>query len=210
MSGAKRRRLIAGTGASLLALAAIGSAAFDAVSRSIELTSSEGAATEVPPGALNFDFTVPGLGTYDIWQTGGILPTDYGFGLTFVGDGVSFSAVSQGTSAGLSSTVSLETAMGGFSNTESYATSYWGEACLICNTFEITDPSGTAVATAETDIFLNGSTQFDLTTPWGTLDFPSSAVTASAMAEPLMGLSALGGDPASSLADFLDLPNLIP
>jgi hypothetical protein len=210
MSGGRKRRLVSGTGVGLVALSAIGSAAVDAISPPVELTAVDGAAADVPPGALNFDFTVPGMGTYDIWETGGLLPTDYGYGLTFVGDGVSFSGVSQGTSAGLSSTVSLETAMGGFSNTESYATSYWGLACLICNTFEITDPSGTAVITAETDIFLKGSPQFDLTTPWGTFDFPSSGVTVSAMAEPLTGLSALAGDPASSLPDLLALPNLIP
>lgn len=224
MPGRKQRgleiRLVASAGACLLTLTAILNAAppttalIDASNPSIHLMSYDSAAgglSDLPPlGAFNFDFTVPGLGTFDIYDTGGILPTDYGYGLTFAGDDISFTSVSQGTSAGLSSTVTLQTAMGGFSNTESYATSYWGLACLICNTFQITDPSGAAIITADTDIYLNGPAQFDLTTPWGTFDFPPSDVTASALAEPLMGLSALASDPASSLSNLLDLPGLIP
>lgn len=165
-----------------------------------------------PLGAVNLNFTVPDLGKFDIYDTGGIMPTDYGYGLSFTGDGVSFTGESQGTSAGLASTVSLQTALGGFSNTESYGTNYSGLACVICNDFQITGSSGADLITAKTDVFTNGLFQFDLTTPFGTFDFPSGGVTwsgaASVLADSLTAVSTLGSDHASSLAEFL--ANLVP
>lgn len=230
MSGRKLRplefRLVATAGAALLTLTTIFNVALaygktinaaappttrvmDTSTLPIHLTSNDIPSDLPPLGAFNFDFTVPGLGTFDIYDTGAVLPTDYGYGLTFVGEGISFTGESQGTSAGLSSTVSMQMATGGFSNTESYGTNYWGLACIICNEFQMTDPGGADTITADTDIFTNGELQFDLTTPLGTFDFGPSSGTMSALAESLTALSPLASDPASSLTDFLDLPSLI-
>ena len=155
-----------------------------------------------PLGPFNFGTTVPGLGTFDVYNTGGILPYDYGVSLT--GDpAFSFVADSQGTSAGLASNVGAQTLMGGFDNVESYANMFNGTTCLICDQFSLLGPGGIDIFTSKTDIPIGALPQFELTTALGSIgsSLPDLYYPLDSWST---GTSALASDPASSLTDIVN------
>jgi hypothetical protein len=152
-----------------------------------------------PLGAFNFN--IPGL--IDLYNTGAILPYDYGYGLTLGGGPLfSFVAESQGTNSGIASDVGLQTLLGGF---ESYANSFAGTTCLICDQFSLLGPGGVDLITSKTDIPIGALPAFELTTPLGSigsslpeLTFPLGSWGDTAAS------SALAVDPASPVTDTVN------
>ena len=124
-------------------------------------------------------------GVVDAWNNlTGFLPWDYSLGLTLGNAGglgveawapsnpiFDFVAESTGTTSGdwpgVASLVGVLMAMGGFTNTESYANFYdpTSSTCLICNTLTILGPGNTDLFRWTSVIPLGGLPQFELTTP---------------------------------------------
>jgi hypothetical protein len=137
----------------------------------------------LPPVIAGLD--VPGV--LDVFNNvTGFLPWDYAFGLTLGNAGglgiqawaptnplFDFVAESVGTTSGawpgVASLVGIETAMGGFTNTESYGNYFdpTGTTCLICDTFSLLGPANTNLFSWTSDIPIGGLPQFELTTPLG-------------------------------------------
>ncbi|HZE16165.1 MAG TPA: hypothetical protein VE197_10895, partial [Mycobacterium sp.] len=155
-----------------------------------------------PLGAFNFN--IPGL--IDLYNTGAILPHDYGYGLTLGGGPLfSFVAESQGTSSGIASDVGLQTLLGGFDNVESYANSFAGTTCLICDQFSLVGPGGVDLITSKTDIPIGALPAFELTTPLASIgsSLPELTFPLGSWADTAAS-SALAVDPASSVTDTVN------
>lgn len=116
----------------------------------------------LPP--LDLGINIPGV-TEVFDNVTGVLPWDYGAGLTLGNSGglgiqawdpssPLFTAVAESVGSntanpnlwgGAASLVGIETLLGGFTNTESYANLYdpLGSTCLICDTFQMLGPGNT-------------------------------------------------------------------
>ncbi|MBV9321945.1 MAG: hypothetical protein JO106_18890 [Mycobacterium sp.] len=157
-------------------------------------------------------------GVVDVWNNlTGFLPWDYSLGLTLGNAGglgveawapsnpiFDFVAESTGTTSGdwpgVASLVGVLTAMGGFTNTESYANFYdpTSSTCLICNTLTILGPGNTDLFRWTTEIPLGGLPQFELTAPFASFG-------------PELGnafdYSPLANDPPATLASLASYPS---
>jgi hypothetical protein len=135
----------------------------------------------LPP--LPLGLNIPGVEDVFINITG-VLPWDYAFGAALGNAGglgiqawdpsnplFTFVAESVGTTGqpwpGVASLVGIETLLGGFTNTESYANTFdpTNTTCIICDTFTLLGPFNTPLFSWTSDIPLGGSPQFELTTP---------------------------------------------
>lgn len=178
----------------------------------------------LPPLILGLN--VPGvLDAFD--NVTGVLPWDYAVGLTtgnagglgveaWAPDNPLFSLVAEsvGTTSGawpgVASLVGVETFLGGFTNTESYANTFdpTGTTCLICDTFSLLAPGNTDLFSWTTDIPINGSPQFELSTPLFSLGpdlgnaFDYSPLANGFVSDPSAALSSIAGDPAALINDL--------
>ncbi|HET9876873.1 MAG TPA: hypothetical protein VFQ37_14075 [Mycobacterium sp.] len=158
----------------------------------VELTANDSDADEggifsgwptLPP-ILKFDIESPGLSVYN---AGGLLPWQYGYGLALGG----LTVESAGTENGLGGVISLH--FGALdltlTNVQSYG-NWLGSGddyyyCLICNQFSV-DVSGLSEPiTAKLNIFTNALPQLELDTPWG--DFGSALSNTDAVSDMLSG-----------------------
>lgn len=163
----------------------------------------------------------------------GFLPWDYSIGLTlgnagglgiqpWAPDNPIFSLVAEsvGTTSGawpgVASLVGVETLLGGFTNTESYANFFdpTGTTCLICDTFSLLGPGNTNLFSWTTDFPIGGLPQFELTTPLASFGpelgnaFDYSPLANGLVGDPTTLMSAIASGPASSLT--AELTNLAP
>lgn len=178
----------------------------------------------LPPLILGLN--VPGV--FDAFDNvTGVLPWDYAVGLTtgnagglgveaWAPDNPLFSLVAEsvGTTSGawpgVASLVGVETFLGGFTNTESYANTFdpTGTTCLICDTFSLLAPGNTDLFSWTTDIPINGSPQFELSTPLFSLGpdlgnaFDYSPLANGFVSDPSAALSSIAGDPAALINDL--------
>jgi hypothetical protein len=152
----------------------------------------------------------------------GVLPWDYAVGATLGNSGdlgiqawdpsnpvFTFVAESIGTTGqpwpGVGSLIGIETLLGGFTNTETYANTFepTDTPCIICDTFTLLGPQDTQLFSWTSDITLGGSPQFEVTTPLGSfgpdLDnaFEYSPLANGLVSDPTTVLSAIASDPAS-------------
>jgi hypothetical protein len=164
---------------------AAASAATDAAS---SYSSFLSALPSLPPVIAGLN--VPGV--FDVFSNlTGFLPWDYSFGLTIGNAGglgiegwaptnplFDLVAESVGTTTGawpgMASLIGIETLLGGFTNTESYANFFDPTAttCLICDTFSLLGPNNTDLFSWTTNIPIGGLPQFELSTPLGNLARP--------------------------------------
>ncbi len=181
----------------------------------------------LPPVILGLN--IPG-GFDAFANTTGVLPWDYAFGLTTGNAGglgveawapdnplFSFVAESVGTTSGAwpgaASLVGVETPLGGFTNTESYANTFdpTGTTCLICNTFSLLAPGNsgnTDLFSFTADIPIGGSPQFELSTPLFSLGpdlgnaFDTSPLANGFVSDQSAASSSIAGDPAALINDL--------
>jgi hypothetical protein len=107
----------------------------------------------------------------------------------------------------------IETLLGGFTNTETYANTFepTDTTCLICDTFTLLGPQDTQLFSWTSDITLGGSPQFELTTPLGSfgpdLDnaFEYSPLANGLVSDPTTVLLAIASDPASLTTELTTL-----
>ncbi len=167
-------------------------------------------------------------GVYDVFENvTGVLPWDYAVGLTSGNAGdlgvqawapdnpvLSFVAESVGTTSGpwpgVASLMGFETALGGFTNTESYGNYFdpTGTTCLICDTFSLLGPGNTDLFSWTTDIPIDGSPQFELSTPLGNFGpdlgnaFDYSPLANGLVSDPSAAASSIAGDSAALINDL--------
>lgn len=163
----------------------------------------------------------------------GVLPWDYAFGLTLGNTGgfgvqawdpsnpiFTLVAESLGTNygqwPGVASLVGVETMLGGFTNTESYANFYdpTGTTCLICDTFTLLGPLNTDLFSWTTDIPIGGLPEFELTTALGSIGadlgnafnqtpfIDAPPALSGLVSDPVSAVSSLAGDPAALVNDL--------
>lgn len=178
----------------------------------------------LPPLILGLD----NPGVSDVFENvTGVLPWDYAVGLTTGNSGglgvqawapdnplFSFVAESEGTTSGawpgVASLVGIETPLGGFTNTESYANYFdpTGTTCIICDTFSLLGPGNTDVFSWTTDIPIGGSPQFELSTPLGNFGpdlgnaFDYSPLENGFVSDPSTAASSIAGDSAALINDL--------
>jgi hypothetical protein len=116
----------------------------------------------------------------------GVLPWDYAFGASLGNEGnlgiqawdpsnpyFDVVAESVGTTSypwpGVATLIGVETPLGGFTNTESYANTYdpTNTTCIICDTFTLLGPDNSNLFSFTTDIPIGATPEFEVTTPWG-------------------------------------------
>ncbi len=170
-------------------------------------------------------------GVFDVFENvTGVLPWDYAVGLTTGNAGglgvqawapdnptFTFVAESVGTTSGawpgVASLMGVETPLGGFTNTESYANTFdpTGTTCIICNTFTLLGPNNTDLFSFTTDIPIGGSPEFELTTPLASFGpdlgnaFDYSPLANGLVSDPAAALSSIAGDPALLINDLTNL-----
>lgn len=188
----------------------------------------------LPP--LLVGLNIPGV--FDVFENmTGVLPWDYAVGVTIGNAGgfgveawdptnplFSLVAESVGTTSGAwpgtASLMGVETVLGGFTNTESYANTFdpTGTTCLICDTFSLLGPDNTDLLTWTTDIPLSGGLpQFELSTPAFNLGpdlgnaFDTSPLANSAPPSIAVELAALINDLSTNLGPSIgnDLTTLL-
>lgn len=178
----------------------------------------------LPPLILGLN--IPGV--FDAFDNvTGVLPWDYAVGLAtgnagglgveaWAPDNPLFSLVAEsvGTTSGAwpgtASLVGVETLLGGFTNTESYANTFdpTGTTCLICDTFSLLAPGNTDLFSWTADIPLGGAPQFELSTPLFSLGpdlgnaFDTSPLANGFVSDPSAALSSIAGDPAALINDL--------
>jgi hypothetical protein len=222
------------TGSAPVALMAYGS---DAAGNAAANAASDAAAAEssysaffsslpsLPPLILGLN--IPGV--FDAFNNvTGFLPWDYGYGLTIGNAGglgieawdptnpmFSLVAESVGTTTGawpgVASLVGVETLLGGFTNTESYANTFdpTGTTCLICDTFSLLGPGNTDLFSWTTDIPIGGLPQFELSTPLASFGpdlgnaFDYSSLANGLVSDPA-ALSSVTSDPALLVNDIIN------
>jgi hypothetical protein len=112
------------------------------------------------------------LGNLRIYNHGGILPWQFGFGMDLLNQNpmVKLIAESEGNAYGIASLVSAEfNALGfsniGFSNIQAYGNVLDGNNCIISDQFTLYGPGWTNVFRAKTGIFTNALPAFEWSTP---------------------------------------------
>lgn len=167
-------------------------------------------------------------GVSDVFENvTGVLPWDYAVGLTTGNAGglgvqawapdnptFTFVAESEGTTSGawpgVASLMGVETPLGGFTNTESYANTFdpTGTTCVICDTFTLLGANNTDLFSWTTDIPTSGSPEFELSTPLSSFGpdlgnaFDTSPLANGFVSDPSAALSSLAGDPAVLINDL--------
>jgi hypothetical protein len=200
----------------------IGNAASDAAGSSYSSLFSS--LPSLPPLILGLN--IPGV--FDAFDNvTGVLPWDFSFGVTIGNAGglgveawapdnplFSLVAESMGTTSGawpgVASLIGVETLLGGFTNTESYANVFdpTGTTCLICDTFSLLGPGNTGLFSWTTNIPIGGLPQFELSTPlfsWGPdlgNAFDYSPLANGLVGDPTAALSTLAASPAPALTDI--------
>jgi hypothetical protein len=182
----------------------------------------------LPPLLLGLN--IPGVEDVFINNTG-VLPWDYGFGATLGNSGglgiqawdpsnplFTFVAESFGTTGqpwpGVASLIGIETLLGGFTNTESYANTFdpTNTTCIICDTFTLLGPLNTPLFSWTSDIPLGGLPQFELTTPLASFGpelgnaFDYSPLANGLVGDPTTLMSAIASGAAASLVGELGSP----
>ena len=179
----------------------------------------------LPPLLLGLN--IPGVEDVFINITG-VLPWDYAFGATLGNSGglgiqawdpsnppFTFVAESVGTTGqpwpGVGSLMGIETLLGGFTNTESYANTFdpTNTTCVICDTFTLLGPLNTELFGSWTsDIPLGGLPQFELTTPLASFGpelgnaFDYSPLANGLVGDPTTLMSAVATGPASLMTEL--------
>jgi hypothetical protein len=181
----------------------------------------------LPP--LPLGLNIPGVEDVFINITG-VLPWDYAFGAALGNAGglgiqawdpsnplFTFVAESVGTTGqpwpGVASLVGIETLLGGFTNTESYANTFdpTNTTCIICDTFTLLGPFNTPLFSWTSDIPLGGSPQFELTTPLANFGpelgnaFDYSPLANGLVGDPTTLMSAIASGPASLMTELTTL-----
>jgi len=108
-----------------------------------------------------------------IYNDGGILPWQYGFGIDLLSNNTMFHfiAESEGNEYGIASLISVDFGGLGLSNIQTYGNVLDGKNCIICNQFSLFGPGWTDIFTAKTGVFTNAPPGFDWDTPlisWNT------------------------------------------
>src|SRR5262249_45295545 len=82
-----------------------------------------------------------------IYNEGGILPWQYGFGIDLLGNNPTFhfTAESEGNEYGIASLISLDVGGLGLSNIQTYGNVLDGKNCIICNQFSLFGPGWTDI-----------------------------------------------------------------
>jgi hypothetical protein len=181
----------------------------------------------LPPLLLGLN--IPGV--EDVFDNvTGVLPWDYAVGGTLGNSGglgiqawdpsnpvFTFVAESIGTTGqpwpGVASLIGMETLLGGFTNTESYANTFdpTNTTCIICDTFTLLGPLDTQLFSWTSDIPLGGLPQLELTTPLGSFGpdlgdaFDYSPLANGLVSDPTTLLSAIASDPASLTTELTTL-----
>jgi hypothetical protein len=178
----------------------------------------------LPPLLLGLN--IPGVEDVFI-NTTGVLPWDYAFGATLGNSGglgiqawdpsnppFTFVAESLGTTGqpwpGVASLMGIETLLGGFTNTESYANTFdpTNTTCIICDTFTLLGPLNTQLFSWTSDIPLGGLPQFELTTPIASFGpelgnaFDYSPLANGLVGDPTTLMSAIASGPASLMTEL--------
>ena len=160
----------------------------------------------------------------------GFLPWDYGFGLTignagglgiqaWTPDNPMFSLVAEsvgtttGAWPGVASLMGVETLLGGFTNSESYADTFdpTGTTCLICQTFTLLGPGNTDLFSVTADVPVSGPPQFELSTPLLSVGpdlgnaFDTSPLANGLLSEPAAALSSVTSDSALLVNEIINL-----
>jgi hypothetical protein len=181
----------------------------------------------LPP--LFLGLNIPGVEDVFINITG-VLPWDYAFGATLGNSGglgiqawdpsnplFTFVAESVGTTGqpwpGVASLIGIETLLGGFTNTESYANTFdpTNTTCIICDTFTLLGPLNTPLFSWTSDIPLGGLPQFELTTPLASFGpelgnaFDYSSLANGLVGDPTTLMSAIASGPASLMTELTTL-----
>jgi hypothetical protein len=181
----------------------------------------------LPPLLLGLN--IPGVEDVFINITG-VLPWDYAFGATLGNSGglgiqawdpsnplFTFVAESFGTTGqpwpGVASLIGIETLLGGFTNTESYANTFdpTNTTCIICDTFTLLGPLNTQLFSWTSDIPLGGLPQFELTTPLANFGpelgnaFDYSPLANGLVGDPTTLMSAIASGPASLMTELTTL-----
>src|SRR5271163_67742 len=206
-----------------------------ATSAATDVTSAASAAAppyeslfaSLPPLLLGLN--IPGVEDVFINITG-VLPWDYAFGATLGNSGglgiqawdpsnplFTFVAESVGTTGqpwpGVASLIGIETLLGGFTNTESYANTFdpTNTTCIICDTFTLLGPLNTQLFSWTSDIPLGGLPQFELTTPLASFGpelgnaFDYSPLANGLVGDPTTLMSAIASGPASLTTELTTL-----
>jgi len=116
-----------------------------------------------PIGAFNLN-----LGNIlHIYNDGGILPWQFGFGIDLFSNNPLFHVIaeSQGNEYGIASLINVDLGTLGFSNVQTYGNSVGGNTSIICDQFSLFGPGWTHIFTAKTGIFTNAPPAFEWSTP---------------------------------------------
>jgi hypothetical protein len=121
------------------------------------------------PAADAPSFSLGPLGTFS-YSFNGFSLTDYSYLFGLSGGPVEFSVQSQGTDAGLTS--SLSASAGGFSTSldSAYGTSYEGSSCVLCQ--ENTTSFGDLVQFTEFNVLADGTVELEQSGPFGSFSWP--------------------------------------